>query len=162
MMALAVSRIGSEMRKLLWKQDGNAMIEMSLILPVILLLLLAVLDFGLLLQQVMAVADSARAGAAFAIPWENASNTAGMSAVATQSAGAIPGYSASAVNVCLCSPDGSAVSCAGHCSNGNLPAQYAQVTATASIPLLFAIQGFPARIPVSSTARMRTAWTAAP
>ena len=147
----------SRMHNLLPKQDGSAMVEMSLILPILVLLLLAVLDCGLLLEQAMMVADSARAGAAYAIPWANAGNTAGMVAVATQSAAAIPGYSASAANVCLCSPGGAATSCASRCSNGNVPAQYAQVTATASIPLLFAVQGFPARIPVSSTARMRTA-----
>ena len=146
------------MRKLLRRQHGNAMIEMSLILPLLVLMLLAVVDVGLLLEQVMVVHDAARAGAAFAVPWANATNTAGMAAVAAQSASAIPGAAASAINVCTCSPGGAPTSCSNRCAGGNPPAEYAQVTVTAGIPLLFGVQGLPARIPVSSTARMRTAW----
>ena len=147
------------MHKLLRDPHGNALVEMSLILPILVLMLLAVVDVGLLLQQAMTVADSARAGAAYALPRANANDTAGMIAVATESAGAVPGYAASAANVCTCGSADAAASCSNRCSNGNAPAQFAQVTATASIPLLFGMQGLPASIPVSSSARMRTAWT---
>ena len=134
------------------------MIEMSLILPILILMLLGVVDFGLILQQAMVVQDSARTGAAYAIPYANATNTAGMVAAATQSAGAIPGYSAAATNTCACAPGASAISCSSSCPNNAHPAEYAQVTASANLPLLFGVQGFPASIPITFTARTRTAW----
>ena len=145
--------------RLLRQEDGNAMIEFSLVLPVMVLMLIGVVDLGLVLEQAMIVADSARAGAEFAVPWANATNTTGMVAVATQSAGSVPGYSAVAANVCRCTPGGSAVSCSNRCANGAAPAEYAQVTASATVPLIFGIQGLPAAIPLSSTAEVRTTWT---
>lgn len=147
------------MRRLRRQEGGNAIIEVSLILPILVLMLLAVVDLGLVLEQAMIVADSARAGAEFATPWANAANTSGMAAVAAQSAVGVAGYSAAAVNVCTCAPAGQAVSCNNRCSSGAAPAQYAQVTGSASVPLIFGIQGFPAAIPVSSTATVRTVWT---
>ena len=141
--------------KLLRDQRGSSMIEVSLVLPILIFLLLATVNLGLVLQQYMTVTDSARAGAEYPTNWTTSSDTAGMRNAAIASAGTIPGYNASAIVFCTCGPGGSAVSCSGSCSGYGNPAQYAQVTATASLPVLYSVAGFPAHYNVQSVARMR-------
>lgn len=145
---------------LLRTTDGTSLIELSLILPILILMLLAVLDCGLLLRQDMIVADSARAGAEYALTTTTAADTTGMHNTATLSAGDIPGYKAVPLSFCTCVAGGSTASCTGSCASGSMPIQYAQVTASANLPLLFKVQGLPATIAVQSVSRVRTAWTA--
>ena len=140
------------------EQQGNAMIEVSLVLPILIFLLLATLNIGLILQQSMAVADSARAGAEYPTNWATSSDTAGMQRVAVAAAGNIPGYQAVSIVVCTCGPGGAIVPCSSTCS-GTIPAQYAQVTATANLPLLYSVAGFATHYNVTSVARMRVPWT---
>ena len=133
-------------------EEGSSLIELSFILPVILLMLLGVLDYGLVLEQYMTFNDSVRAAAEFATIYGEDANTSSMQSLATQFAVNVPNYQVSAAVVCTCSPGGSSVSCTSSCSGiPSVPYQYAQVTATASLPLIFQVQGFPASIPVKST-----------
>lgn len=145
--------------KILKQTDGNAMIEVSLILPIIILMMLSVLDIGLVLQQYMVVADSARAGAEYATMATSAADISGMQTTAINSAGSIANYNAVAAVICSCTPGGTAVSCGGSCPGNATPAQYAQVTVTATLPLIFGVRGLPASIPVRSVVKVRTAWT---
>ena len=135
------------------------MIEVCLVLPILIFLLLATVNLGLILQQYMAVVDSARAGAEYPTNWATSSDTAGMQNAAVASAGNIPGYQAVATVACTCGSGGAVISCSGTCSGGTTPAQYAQVTATATLPLLYTVAGFPAHYNVQSIARMRVPWT---
>lgn len=144
-------------------EEGNAFIELALILPTLLLMLLGVLDFGLVLMQYMAVCDSVRAAAEYATVHGHEADTATIQTLARQFGSNIPGYSASAVQVCACTPSGNAVSCTtgtGTCSGApSTPFQYVQVTATATLPLIFKVQGFPISIPVKSSMKVRTAYS---
>ena len=138
--------------KIVEQESGSTMIELAVVLPVILVMLLGVLNYGLVLAQNIAVADSARAGAEYATGFGNGTNVQQMQAVATATAGNVPNYKVTAVNVCNCSPGGAAVSCTSSCSGYGQPATYAQVTATATLPLVF---GSSASIPVKSVAIVR-------
>ena len=138
--------------KLFHSEEGSVLVEVALIAPVIIVMILGVVNFGFMLQQDLAVADSARAGAAYALTWGNQTRTSQMAAVATVAAGSIPSYQAAATNFCTCGPGGTAISCTSSCSSYGQPTMYAQVTATATLPVLL---GTGTGIPVSSVARVR-------
>ena len=150
-------------RRLARRTEANAMIEVSIVLPIIILLMLGALDYGLLLQQYMRIVDSARAGAMVGTMKGQTNNLTAMQAAATAAAPGIAGYSATAINVCTCAPGSAVVSCsAGSCpgyGNSGNPAEYAQVTATATLPMIFGLRGLPASYPVKSVARVRVVWT---
>jgi len=147
--------------RLLGRQDGNALIEVALLLPIIILMMLAVLDYGVLLNWDLRVADSARSAAEAATFRGFAANTALAQLVGTSSTAGIPNYSITAVNYCTCANGVGTASCSNHSSCGGygIPNQYMKVTASATLPLLFGIKGFPLNIKVTSVAIARTAWT---
>jgi hypothetical protein len=130
--------------------EGNALIEAALLLPVMILMLLGVADFGILLNQDLRVADSARSAAMSATTLTWANNMSNVQTVGSASASGIPGYTIAVTQYCLCAP--------GSGSYG-IPNQYVQVTASAQLPLLFSIKGFPATYSVKSVAIARTPWT---
>jgi Flp pilus assembly protein TadG len=142
-------------------EDGNALVEASLILPVMVLMLLACLDFGVILQKDAIVVDSARAAAQYATLQGISTNLTAIQNVASTSAASISGYHAVAADVCTCGPGGAVVACTSttSCSGYGTPSEYVTVTASASIPLLFAIRGFPITLPVQSIAGTRVVWT---
>ena len=143
------------------RQDGTAMIETALILPVMVLMLLSVADFAFLLNSYLRVADSARATAQAATVRAYATNTSVLTLIGMNSTPAIPGYSLAITYYCTCANGTPTVSCSSHtnCSSYGIPNQYVQATAKASLPLLFGVKGFPATFSVQSTAIARTAWT---
>jgi Flp pilus assembly protein TadG len=154
--------------KVLHLQGGNALIEVAVFLPVLITLLLGVLDFGFLLQQYMTVVDSARAAAESATIRNyaviNSNSAATIVWVASNSAPAIPNYTATVSNYCTCGPTGGAgstVSCGSHsgCPVYGIPAQYVKVVVSASLPIIFPLKGFPATFNVQSTSIVRTVWT---
>ncbi len=135
------------------REEGSALIELSLILPVLLLMLLGVLDYGLVFQQYMTLNDSVRATAYYATMYGDAADTGTMVTLATQFAATVPNYNATATVVCSCTPGGAIVDCTSAYCSGTIaaPRQYTQITATATLPLLFRITGLPVGIPVTST-----------
>lgn len=148
-------------RSVAHQQDANAMIEVSLFLPVMILLLLAVLDVGLILSLDLRVVDSARSAAESATLRSNATRTDIAQVVGSDSANGITTYQISAVNYCTCANGTGLADCSSHSSCGSygIPNQYIRVTASATLPLLFTIPGFPVSYTVRSVAIARTAWT---
>ena len=147
--------------KLLRGSDGNALIEVALFLPIMILMLIGVVDFGVLLNQDLRVADSARSAATAATTYVWANNMSYVQLVGSSSANGIPGYSIAASQYCLCAPGSAQFTCSSHtaCGTYGIPNQYVQVTATAQLPLLFSIKGFPSVYNVKSVAIARTPWT---
>ncbi len=141
-------------------EQGSSTIELALILPVLITMLFGVLDFGLILSRDMTVIDSARAAGEYATIYGQRANSTQVQTFATQFATGIHGYTATAALVCTCSPGGAAVDCLSSCPSGiTTPLQYMQITATATLPLVFGIHGLPAGIPVKSVAYIRTPYT---
>lgn len=147
-------------RQFVRDEHGSSFIELSLILPILLLMLLGVVDFGLVFDQYMTVIDSIRASAEYATIYGQRANSGQVEALAQQFASGIPGYSVSASLACVCNPGGGGVSCTSSCGGAvTTPLQYMQITATATLPLLYGVRGFPTNIPVTSTAFIRTPYT---
>jgi len=149
--------------KFLHARHGNAMIETAVFLPVMVLLLLGVVDFGVLLNQYLRVADSARSAAEIAAvrSFAGSANSSTVQLIATSSTSGIPGYSVATSYYCLCGPGTPQITCSNHaaCGSYGIPNQYVQVTATAQLPLLFAIKGIAPSYSVKSVAIARTPWT---
>ena len=147
--------------KLFRSTHGNALIEVALLLPIMILMLLGVADFGVILNQDLRVADSARSAAEAATTYTWANNMSYVRLVGNSSASGIPGYSIAATQYCLCAPGTAQFACASHtaCGTYGVPNQYVQVTATAQLPLLFSIKGLPSTYSVKSVAIARTPWT---
>jgi Flp pilus assembly protein TadG len=147
--------------KLVMGIEGNALIEAALLLPVMILMLLGVADFGILLNQDLRVADSARSAAMSATTLTWANNMSNVQTVGSASASGIPGYTIAVTQYCLCAPGSAQITCSSHsaCGSYGIPNQYVQVTASAQLPLLFSIKGFPATYSVKSVAIARTPWT---
>ena len=141
-------------------EQGSSFIELSLILPVLLLMLLGVVDFGLIFSQYMTVIDSTRAAAEYATVYGQRANSGQVQTFASQFASGIPGYSASAAVVCTCNPGGGGVSCTSSCGGPvTTPLQYMRITATATLPLIYGVQGFPTSLPVRANVSIRTPYT---
>ena len=149
------------MKSIFRREDGNALIESAIFMPVTILMLLAVLDFGLVLNQDLRVADSARSAAVSASDRYYATDTSVLQAVGTYSTYGIPNYKVAVLNYCTCANGTGTASCADHTSCGGygIPNQYVKITATATLPLIFKVSSFPASINVQSVAIARTAWT---
>lgn len=147
--------------RFLRENRGNALIEVALILPIMVLMLIAVVNFGVILHQDLLVVDSARsaAGAATTLVWTD--NMSYVKSVGTASASGIPGYAIATTRYCLCAPGSAQTACTSSISCGTygIPNQYIKVTATAELPLLFSIVGFPKTYSVKSIAIARTPWT---
>jgi Flp pilus assembly protein TadG len=130
---------------------GSAIVELALFVPVFLLMLAGIVNYGFLIEEEIQVQEAAAAGAAYATIPGNYKDVAGMTAAAQSSSSMLGGaISVSATNVYSCSPGGGSVGSSASCSGGQ-PLMFAQVTTTytamtvlqyAGIPSTFTLRGF--------------------
>ncbi len=95
--------------------QGNALVELALILPVVAVLLTGLVDFGFMAYDAMALNVAARAAAGYGIA--NPSNGAGIQAAALGATSLSPG-NLTVTDACQCY-DGTAVSCSGPCASAD-------------------------------------------
>jgi hypothetical protein len=103
----------------------------------------------------MAISAAARSGAEFGAVDGNANNTAGMISVAQSAAPTITSLSVSAATWCTCTPNGTTVSCSSVCNTYDLPIQYVQVNAGATMPVMIPFPGIPQSIPLAGSSIIR-------
>jgi Flp pilus assembly protein TadG len=116
---------------------GFASIEFALILPLLLFLVAAVVDYTMLMRAAIAVGDAARAGAQFgSLNTANSANLSGMQSAALNAAPDISGITATAAQVCKCS-NGSTVNCSGGTCPSGPVRTYAQVTVKTTVSPIF-------------------------
>ena len=144
--------------RLLRSEDGNALVELALFLPLLTFLFVGVVDYGLEIQQKMKIAEAAAAGAAFGAMPGNAKNYAGMQLAATNSATGVTGFSAVASTVYTCTPGGTVVSSGSSCTGYGTPITYVQVKASATVPTMLSFPGMPINIALQHTASYRVPW----
>ena len=131
-------------------QRGNALIEIGLATPMLMLLLSAVIDFGRVFYYSDAAVSAARAGAQYGIQSAaNFGNYAGMQLAAQTDAQDIPNFSATATSYCQDS-SGTAVACTAAGAEG-----YVKVATTITYNLILAWPGVPNPLPVAAKAIMR-------
>lgn len=106
------------MKALSRREDGAAAVEMALVVPVLVLLVFAIIQFGIALSQKLALSNGARQGARYgAVPNPNpttGAETTTCSSILTeaqQAASTGLGLSSSAVGVTIVAPTGSTQPC---------------------------------------------------
>ncbi len=136
-------------------ERGSVLLEFACIVPVLMLLALGAADFGLIIEQGIAVSAAAHAGADFGAVEGNANNTAGMQSAAIAAA---PGVQISAVanTWCTCSVNSSTVVvCTSLCNTYDLPVQYVQVQTTTTVPMKFRFPGLPLNVSLGGYSILR-------
>jgi|ERR1035438_1639482 Flp pilus assembly protein TadG len=141
--------------------DGASILELALVTPILLLLLFGAVDFGRAYYVGLEVANAAHAGAEYGS--QNPSNTAGITAAATQSAPNLTRLTVAAPTWgCECS-DGSSYSancavtltCVANANRGSNVVHRVQVTTSTVYNTLVPWPFIPTSITLSNTATVR-------
>ena len=134
---------------------GSALLELSIVLPLLATLAIGAVDFGRLFYSALTVAGASRAGVQYGLTSQSRStDTAGMVNVALRDARNLAGVSADAERYCQCG-SGPAVSCTTTCSVGTVRRTYVKVTARQTFQTLVSYPGIPSRVALVSTNAMR-------
>ncbi len=136
-------------------ESGSALVEFTLILPILVLLLLGVADFGLALQQAMVAADAAHAGALWATQAGlNATNANLQNAAAAVGGSQVTVDTANTNFVYACSITAAKTTSQPTCSSGSLMT-WAQVNTYIRVPALFGYPGLPTSFTLSGSSMIR-------
>src|SRR5437773_6675155 len=142
-----------------WNSErGQAIVEMTLLLPFFLLLLMGVIDFSRVFYTALTVSHAARAGAQYGAQSNGKSqDTAGMQAAAIAAAQDdidTSSLTVTATNYCKCTPDGVTFTAMATCTSSCLNTRqiYVQVTTSKTFQTLRNYPGIPHTIPLSRTA----------
>lgn len=141
---------------ILRREDGNAMVELAVVAPFLILMMLGSFEIGRYLDFSIKLGNAARAGVQYgSLNVAAASNLTGMQNAATNDANGIT-FTPKASNYCTCA-DGSASTCQPtDCSSTHI-VEYVKLVATGSMTSVFGAPGIPGTANVSATAIMRVA-----
>ena len=136
--------------------SGAALVEMALVMPLLLLMVLGVGDFGRVLYRAITLSHAARAGAAYgAQGGGHAGDAAGIRQAAEEEAQDIAPITVTSQRICECT-GGAAVSCMmASCGSYGAPRAFVEVTATQTFATLVPFPGIPSTVPLSRTAKVR-------
>ena len=142
-----------------WKlEEGSAIVEMTLLMPFVLLLLMGTIDFARVFYTALAVTQAARAGAQYgAQNNETSQDSAGMQQAARNAAQDdidTNSLTVTATNYCKCANGTTANCLTGVCAEGS-PQIYVQVTTTKAFQTLWNYPGVPHTVNLNRTAIMR-------
>lgn len=125
-----------------WREEGQAIVEFALVLPVLLLVLTAILQFGLMFNQYLSLTDAVRTGARTLALGRGLSNPCDPAITQTVNSAVGTGLTASEVTPTLTSPD--------TCGTGTYPnrtsgseTQGNEATVSASYPYTVSVFGMP-------------------
>ncbi len=140
---------------ILRSQSGSSLIEVAVALPVLLLILTGIVDFGRAYYYANEVEGAAHAGAVYGTQFPT--NTANMVAAATANAPDVSGISATASYGCECQDGTNAsASCTSTPSCTTNIVYYVTVTAAASFHPLLPWPGIPNPINITHSVTMRS------
>ncbi len=141
------------------KQKGQAMLELALVLPILLVLVIGIIEFGRAAYFSIEVADAARAGAQYGSQsLADAASTPNITQAALNNSLDIPAGQLT-VNVqpqsCVCVGSGT-VPAPGNCAGplGCYPLVYLTVTTSYPLSTLFHYPGLPATFNLMGTSTM--------
>lgn len=142
-------------------QHGASLIEVALVMPILILILLGVVDFGRAYYLSNEVVGAAHAGAVYGSQYP--ADTTGMVTAATANAPDVPGLTATASYGCECS-DGSGAStdCVSVPSCSTNVVYYAKVKASVAYTPWFPWPGIPSSIAIADAVEMRSGSTSTP
>jgi Flp pilus assembly protein TadG len=138
--------------------DGSALIEFALILPLAVLMLAYMVDYALWIQKAMQLQDAASAAAAYGAIPGNSSNSSQMTTLAnfivTGSPTGAAWLTVNATDFYTCSPGGAQVTATTSCPTG-APYHYVQVTTSATQSSLLGFRAIASSLPLSGAATYR-------
>jgi len=146
---------------------GASLVEFALVLPLLLLMALATIDFGRLAYMHIEVHNAARAGVAYGAQSHiTAANTAGMQTAAQNdtdlSTSSPTSFTATASSFCVCSNNNSQtssphVTCVSSSCTGALLVEYVEVDTQANYQPWISWPGAPGSTTVTATVQMQVA-----
>ena len=141
------------MSRLLRTENGGAMIELAVAVPIILLLAVGVGDYARLYYAGITVANAAEAGVHYGVAYNG--NVDSMTAATQRDAGTLTLDSISAGQFCRC-PDAGVVSCTtASCGAYGVPQVFDSVRVREDVPMIIRYLGLPATVTVTRTAVLR-------
>jgi Flp pilus assembly protein TadG len=143
-----------------WRRDrrGSVAAEMGLVALLLTTLIAGVIEFGMIIFQVMEVDNAAESGAAYAI--RSGFSSSGITTAVTSATGLV-GVQASPAPSKFCGCPGTggvtAVTCSATCSAGDSPGTYVKVSAQYSFALgqYAVLLGLPNPLTATSTVRIQ-------
>jgi Flp pilus assembly protein TadG len=134
-------------------EEGSALVEFAMVLPLLCLILLGAIDFGRVSYAAMALTNAARAGAQYgALSTGKSSDTSGMQTYALASLSLdLTGATASAAQRCEC--DGTLITCTATCAGKRRI--YVTVTTRANFFTITQFPGFPHSLSLVRAAELR-------
>ncbi len=136
-------------------QSGQAILELALTMPLLMILLLGAAEFARLAYAAIETSNAARAGVQYgAQNHVTASDFAGMQTAAVRDGSNVRRMSATATHFCGCS-DGSASTCASGDCAGSRIIEYVQVNTTANVNPMVYCPGLPRMFTLNGQAIMR-------
>jgi Flp pilus assembly protein TadG len=149
------------LRRSVRSEAGNALVELAVALPLLVLTLIGTADFARVFYTSIELTNAARAGAQYgAASIANSSNVPNMQTTATSSVN-ITGLNAVAAQLCQCftaaGVPGSIVSCtlAAPCSGGTHRVMTVTVTTTKTFTTLVNYVGIPSSLALIRSATLR-------
>ena len=153
-----ISKPRRVLRLLQRSEQGGAMVELAVVLPVLILIAIGVMDYGRVYFTSIAVANAARAGAEWGAYGMTGSytNDAKMQAFGQLDGNEVGTISFTSSHFCECGT--TAVACStSECGSGYGPAQvYVKVKATKTVALLIRYPGLPASVTIADSAIFRS------
>ena len=137
---------------------GQALIELAILTPVLLVVVVGLIDVGRFARVATLVGNAAHAGAQYGTQsLSTAADRAGMRTAAVTDGQSLSGLSASATNLCICA-DGSACSTPQlQCAASTHRILSVQVTASGTFQTLLRYPGLPQQMTISRVAVLQVA-----
>lgn len=124
-----------QLRRLMDAQDGNVLVELALVLPVLVLLLMGTIDFGMAMYDQMQLRSAARAGAEYAtIEPEDGAGI--VTTVDAALGGPDPSISVTTGSFCECPGASGSVDCGLACEDETTPRKFVSVEVTRPVDTL--------------------------
>ncbi|KAA6464893.1 pilus assembly protein [Acidobacteria bacterium AB60] len=144
------------LNRLLHKDEGSSMVELALVTPILVLLLLAAIDFARAYYLSTELVGAAHAGAEYGIT--SHSDTAGMKAAAIADAPDVPNLNVTTPTWgCECSDgSGSSASCSKKPACTYNMVYWVKVQASATYSTIYPWRGIPSTITITQTATVRS------
>lgn len=144
--------------RLFRSEDGTALIEFSLLLPVLVILLIGTVDYAFFFEQQMTLTGGAAAGAAYGTLPGKSSDLAGMRTAALAASSGLQGLVATTSQFWTCTPSGPHLDRYTLCSDGNTAHQWVEVDVSATLPAALAFPGLPSDLTLRATAINPVPW----
>ncbi len=146
------------LRHLLCCEEGSALIEVALALPLLVLLLGGTVDVGLYEERKMQVVEAAGAAAAFGAQGGNQLNLSGMQTAAATASPGLTNLVVNASSLWSCTPGGAAVAATASCSGGETPLQYVVVATSATVSAPMPLVSLGPNLTVRAQSIYRVRW----